>query len=252
MKKLKTPALFALALVIPAVIGGYFTILYQIDYMAPELMAEAMAQMGGKNAVVAIYIVQTLIYALLCGFLGCFMAQALGLYRPVRFEKKPLIRTLVLSLVFGILFSLDYWTFGAWIPGLREATDNTLNAVVLLSSVLYGGIIEEVMLRLFFMSLIALLLWKIFFSRHAQVPTAVLAAANILAAILFAAGHLPATGMLLGTLTPLLLVRCFLLNGGYGLFFGWLYRKYGIQYSMLAHALLHIVSKLIWAVFARG
>lgn len=41
----------------------------------------------------------------------------------------------------------------------------------------------------------------------------------------------------------------FLLNGGFGLLFGWLYRKYGIQYSMLSHALLHIVSKMIWILF---
>ena len=52
-----------------------------------------------------------------------------------------------------------------------------------------------------------------------------------------------------GALTPLILVRCFLLNGGFGLVFGRLYRKYGIQYAMLSHALLHIVSKLIWTVF---
>jgi hypothetical protein len=47
----------------------------------------------------------------------------------------------------------------------------------------------------------------------------------------------------------MLLFRCFLLNGGFGLFFGWLYRKHGIQYAMLAHAALHIVSKLIWTLF---
>lgn len=42
----------------------------------------------------------------------------------------------------------------------------------------------------------------------------------------------------------------FLLNGGFGLLCGWLYRKYGIQYSMLSHALLHIVSKMIWILFS--
>lgn len=52
-----------------------------------------------------------------------------------------------------------------------------------------------------------------------------------------------------GGLTPLLVVRCFLLNGAFGLVFGWLYRKYGIQYAMLSHALLHIVSKTIWLIF---
>ena len=36
--------------------------------------------------------------------------------------------------------------------------------------------------------------------------------------------------------------------GGFGLLFGWMYRKYGIQYAMLSHALLHIVSKTVWAL----
>ena len=54
--------------------------------------------------------------------------------------------------------------------------------------------------------------------------------------------------MLFGELTAPVLVRCFLLNGGFGLLFGWLYRKYGIQYAMLSHALLHIISKLVWAL----
>ena len=76
-----------------------------------------------------------------------------------------------------------------------------------------------------------------------------IAAANVLAALVFAAGHLPATLMIFGQLTPLLLVRCFLLNGGFGILFGWLYRKYGIQYAILGHMMAHMVSKLIWFLF---
>lgn len=66
--------------------------------------------------------------------------------------------------------------------------------------------------------------------------------------LLFAEGHLPATITMFGALTPLVLLRCFLLNGGLGLAFGWLYRKYGIQYAMIGHAGTHIISKLIWLV----
>ena len=41
----------------------------------------------------------------------------------------------------------------------------------------------------------------------------------------------------------------FLLNGGIGLLLGWLYRKYGLRYAMIAHAGCHLVSKLIWILF---
>ncbi|MBQ9079720.1 MAG: CPBP family intramembrane metalloprotease [Clostridia bacterium] len=120
-----------------------------------------------------------------------------------------------------------------------------------MASVLYGGIIEEVMMRLFFMSLITLVIWKLFFKKYDKenIPTSVFVIANVVAALAFAAGHLPATLVTFGELTPLILFRCFLFNGGFGLVFGWLYRKYGIVYAMAGHALFHIISKLIWFIF---
>ena len=178
-----------------------------------------------------------------------FCPGKLGLLTPFRFGKKPLLTTLGLSLAGGILFSLDYWTFGAVIPGIQESTAATLTPTVIAASVLYGGIVEELMLRFFMMSIIAFVLWKLFARKAETAPTAVIVAANIIAVVLFAAGHLPATAMLFGSLTPMILIRCFLLNGGFGLLFGWLYRKFGIQYAMVSHAAFHIVSKLIWLLF---
>lgn len=249
MKKWKAPLLFTLPLIPIAVIAGYFTILYQLAFLDTATVALAVSQLGSMEALIAIYILQTVGYAVFCGFTGYLLANKLGLMGPARLEKRAILTTLAASIVGGILFSLDYWTFGAWIPGVREATDLTLNIPVVVASVLYGGVIEELLLRLFMMSLIAWLLWKLFFRREAQAPAGVIVAANVISALLFAAGHLPATVQLIGELTPLIVFRCFLLNGGFGLLFGWLYRKHGIQYAMLCHALLHIISKLIWAVF---
>ena len=72
-----------------------------------------------------------------------------------------------------------------------------------------------------------------------------IAAANVLAALVFAAGHLPATLMMLGS-SPMIIFRCFLLNGGLALGFGWLYTKHHIGYAMLAHAGVHIVGKSLF------
>jgi hypothetical protein len=49
--------------------------------------------------------------------------------------------------------------------------------------------------------------------------------------------------------SPLIIFRCLALNGGLGLLFGWLYRKHGLRYAMIAHGGCHIVSKLIWLLF---
>ena len=249
MKKLKAPLLFALALVPVGAVAAYFTILYQLDFMDAAMIAQALTQLGSEAGLIVVYILQIAIYTFVCGFVGHILAGKLGLLKPFRIEKKPLVTTLILSLVGGILFSLDYWTFGAVFPEIRESTAATLTPVVIAASVLYGGIVEELMLRFFMMSIIAFLLWKVFARKAETAPTAVIITANIIAAVLFAAMHLPATAMLFGSLTPLLLLRCFLLNGGFGLLFGWLYRRHGIQYAMVSHAVFHIVSKLIWLLF---
>ena len=72
--------------------------------------------------------------------------------------------------------------------------------------------------------------------------------ANVVSALLFAAGHLPVNEMMFG-LTPMIVLRCILLNGVFGLAFGWLYRRYGLRYAMIAHGGCHIVSKLIWILW---
>ena len=240
---------FTLPLLPVAAVAGYFVLGYQLEILDPQVVADAVTQLGSLWLLYLITMVQTVLYTAFCGFFGCLLAQKIGLLHPIHIEKRPLLITLGLSLAGGVLFSLDYWTFGAWMPELRAGvTPITLNNWV--GSLVYGGIVEELMLRLFFMSLVAVLLWKLFEKGIPKPSGKMLTIATIVAALLFAAGHLPATFAMFGSLTPMLLIRCFLLNGGFGILFGWLYRKYGIQYAMISHAALHLVSKLIWTIFA--
>ncbi len=98
----------------------------------------------------------------------------------------------------------------------------------------YGGINEEILLRLFLLSLLA---WLIGFAWHAPNGRPTLGAfwvANILAAVIFGLGHLPATAALV-KLTPLLIVRAILLNGVVGIATGYLFWQYGLEAAMLAH-----------------
>lgn len=249
LHKFKAPLLFAMAMIPFAAVGGYFTLTYQLDLLDSVVLETAIAQVGSMEMVMLITVIQTISYALFCGFFGYILAQKTGLMKPIRFAAPALVRTLLISIAGGMVFSLDYWTFGAWIPGIREAVMTGVTLDALIASILYGGVIEEVMLRLFMMSLIAWIVWKMFFRKYESAPTSVIITANVIAALLFAAGHLPATVMTFGSLTAPILLRCFLLNGGFGLLFGWLYRRDGIQYAMVSHMIFHIVSKLIWFLF---
>ena len=113
------------------------------------------------------------------------LAEKLGLMRPLRLEKGPLLRTLVVSIPLGLLFSLDYWTFGAWLPGTAVQTSAAAGLTVWgwASAILYGGVMEELFMRLFLMSLLAFLGWKLFFQSRETAPEGVIAAANVLAAL---------------------------------------------------------------------
>ena len=250
MKKFRRPLLFALCLLPVAVIGGYFAAEMSIASMDAAMLEEAVKALGSIEAFKAIAVVQGILYALVFGFFGYILAEKTGLMRPLTFEKVKTLRVVLISIICGAVFSLDAWTFAKWIPELADSyvSAGTFDAATWTASILYGGIIEEVMMRLFFMSLLALIGWKLFFKKEKSIPVKVLVAANILAALLFAAGHLPATVLSFGRLTPLIVIRCFVMNGAAGVLFGRFYRRYGIQYAMLSHALFHIVSRTIWLI----
>ena len=250
MKTWKKALLFALCLLPVGLIGGWLTADMTLAAMEPSMLEMGIEQLGSVEALKALVVAQAVFYAAVLGFFGYILSEKIGLMRPFRIEKAVLLRVLLIAAACGAVFSLDAWTFAAWIPQLQAsyAAAGSFDAATWFASILYGGVIEEVMMRLFLMSLFALIGLKLFFRKEAAVPTQVLIGANVLAALLFAAGHLPATMMTFGELTPLLVLRCFLLNGALGLVFGRFYRKYGIQYAMLAHALLHIVSRTVWLI----
>ena len=248
MSRIKRALLFTLALFPIAIVGAYFATLMTLETLDPALLDEAIGQVGSRELVLAISCIQPVALTLVFGFFGYILSDKIGLMRSFKLEGSKLIKTVSRSLIGGAVFSLDAWTFARWIPELDYSGAGSFDPVTWIGSILYGGVIEEVWMRLFVMSLLAFLMWKIFFRKREAAPTGVFIAANIIAALLFAAGHLPMTLQTFGTLTPLILLRCFLLNGAFGMVFGWLYRKYGVQYAMLSHMLFHIVSRTIWLI----
>lgn len=230
--------------------GGYFVSLYSFEGIPEEMLQEMLGQGFTETSLAVIGAIQSAGYGLILGALGIVLAKKVGLWRDrLSFEKKPLLVTVVWAVVGGLFLILsDLWFFDNYSEAIRQSYLVKPTIPYLLATVTYGAIIEEVMLRLFMMSLIAFILHKIFEKGKTETSVTVIVTANVIAAFLFAAGHLPATAAMM-ELTPMILFRCFLLNGGFGLLFGWLYRKYGLQYSMVAHGGCHIVSKLIWILF---
>ena len=114
--KLKKPLLFALAMAPIGAVAGYFTILYQLDFMGDDMIRDAVAQLGSVEALMAVYIVQSVGYALFCGFAGYLLGEKLGLLRPLRLEKSALLITWVFLWQAA---SCSAWTTGPLGPGFR-------------------------------------------------------------------------------------------------------------------------------------
>ncbi len=229
--------------------GGYFTGIYLYDTYPAEMIQEMNNQGITKELLGVVSALQSLGYGVVLGVLGILLSKKIGLWKDeIHIEKNGLKEIIIVSIVGGcsmILF--DFFLFNRYSQAIADSYLIKPTFSFILASITYGGVIEEVMLRLFFMSLIALIL-NIVLNKNKEMTDTILIIANIISALLFAAGHLPATIMMIG-LTPMILFRCFLLNGGIGLLFGRLYRKYGIYCAMLAHAGCHIISKLIWILF---
>ena len=102
--------------------------------------------------------------------------------------------------------------------------------------VLYGGVAEEVMLRWGVMSLVA---WALVSLLRSQAHAVSMALAITAAAVLFAAGHLPAVATQMD-LTPAVVARTLVLNGCAGLLYGWLFWRRHLEAAMVAHACTHL------------
>ena len=242
----KTLLFFALA----GLVGGFLVGIFLMDSYPPEVQQQILDQGINSTILGIITAVQSVGYGLLLGAVGIVLGKQIGAWKDeTSIMKKPLALTLIISVIGGAVMILsDILFFGQYSEAIMASYAAKPTLAFFAGSVIYGAVIEEVMLRLFMMSLIAFLLHKLLWRKRETTPTAAFVAANTISALLFSAGHLPTTFILLGS-SPLIIFRCFLLNGGLGLMFGRLYRKHGLRYAMIAHGGCHLVSKLIWIFF---
>lgn len=198
-------------------------------------------------AVAALSAVQSAVLLAIAVFIGLRAADAVGLRTPLTdaiarrssvgeaFRALgPVSATAIGVTVALVIVVLDAFVFQPLMPEFSAVIATVAPSRIegFLAS-FYGGIGEELLTRLFLVSVIAWIL------RGRATWLAVL-----IAALLFAAGHLPAAAAV-GALTPALIVRTIVLNALAGIVFGWLYLRRGLEAGMIAHfagdLVLHVV-----------
>lgn len=231
--------------------AGYFTGLYQVSIASEELKQQIISQAGSMNPLLLAASVQGALYSFLAAFIGLKLARKVDLKLNFGFDKKSFILALLIGAAVAFIISgSDRFIFSGYLP--EQTIGYVFSPVYFVVGILYGGVVEELLLRLLVMSLFVLILWKLSGGSKANtvISDRIYITAIVLAALLFAAGHLPITAQTLG-LSAGTIIRCFVLNGLGGIGFGYLYWKKGLAYSMVAHAATHVFMQAVFMpVFA--
>ena len=240
---------FLLLVLLGGLLGGYCIGLYSYDSLDPKLLEELQSQNVSKEMMALSSMIQYgIVFGLILATIGIILSKKIKLWKKFKINKKAIIATSIITIICALLlYPGDKFIFGSLNTWVNEQYVVKPTIYKIVGGLLVGGIIEEVMMRLFFMSLVIFVVSKLFYKNKKEVPVSVFVIANIISTLLFAAGHLPSTSTMT-TLTPLIIFRCFLFNGGIGLCFGYLYRKYGIGYAMISHGLCHLISDLLMII----
>lgn len=239
---------FIIFICVFGLIGGYFSGKYLLESYSKEVLTVVLNQLGSKENLIIVAMLQSMFYSLVLGVLGIYLSNKVGLWKKISFDKISFKYSVLFGIISGFLLILpDIFLFNEVSFDISKIYNNKPSFNFIMSGITYGGVVEEILMRLFLMSLVSLIIYKIFY-KNKKINDKIYIISNIVISIIFALGHLPNTAMMMD-LSFLVILRCMLLNGIFGLIFGYVYRKYGIIYSIITHSLTHVVSKFIWFIF---
>lgn len=207
-------------------------------------------------------VVQALILFSLAIFFGLKLAARVGFSLPIlsgflrgESQKENLKAILGQSVGLGFLAAalivLFSFPFGSMSVDFLKAEMAVPTWMSFLAA-FYGGVGEEILLRLFLMTFFVWLTFKIKQTNDGKPTVWGIWLAIIISSIIFGLGHLPITGGLTA-ITPAVVLRAIVLNGIGGVIFGWLYWKKGLEAAMISHFSadigLHVLLPIIGALF---
>ncbi len=191
--------------------------------------------------------------------LGLWFARKLGLGAPIleawlyRRSSPPSSGLAAISCLTGIGLGLITLlllrsSIGAPLASLPVATEGIMPLWKRFLACFYGGLCEEMLMRLFFLSFLLWLFGKCARISHPAHSPVIFWIANLVAALAFGAGHLPLAAHLVPLTFPVV-TAVISLNAFVALGFGYLYRARGLEAAMLAHfaadLVLHVVGPML-------
>lgn len=237
----------------------FFVLLLAGSIGAAAVIPYALASSAATLRTVPIPLALIAILQIVQGVIFVAIAASLGLLISSRFGLgAPLLQAwLYKGRTHGSLRRLGKWTLSGVSVGVIVAvlerfvflrvnpqlssTDIDIAQWKRLLACLYGGINEEILMRLFFL---ALALWVFSKFRGGQLGLATFWTANFLVALVFGASHLPGAALTM-PLTVSLILYVLVLNGIASLVFGYLFWQGGLEAAMLAHFSADLILQVI-------
>jgi hypothetical protein len=227
-----------------AVLGAVLVMPYAFELNKDKLAKAPMSMQ--KLAVLSI--VQSLVLFAVVTFIGLLAANHVGLLIVSDLSIVPM--AIVLGVLAGVLLmGIEHFVFTPRLPDVLHSTERQIALWKRFAASFYGGISEEVLMRLFLMSGITWLLGLFWQTTEGLPASGAYVVAILISTIVFGLGHLPATAAMT-RLTPLIIVRAILLNGIYGILCGLIFWQYGLIAAMVAHfsgdIVIHVIVPLIY------
>jgi hypothetical protein len=203
-------------------------------------------------AIKLLTLLQPTILVAVCVLVGVALASEVGLASPVAeavAKRGDLVSALTPQLLPGLIGGL---VGGGAVVSIAAVFRPFLSpeVVTLISDfgkflplptrLLYGGIVEELLLRWGFMTLLVWAMWRLFQKGKDTPSSTVFVVAILISSVLFGIGHLPVAFVLVAEPTLALISFVILANSAFGLIAGWLYWKKGLESAMIAHTIAHI------------
>jgi len=181
MKKfLKDNWKFLLLVLFAGLIGGYCTGIFGYDSLSGEMLKQAQEQNVTKEMFgLATAIQYGIPFGIVLAIIGIFLSKKINLWNDFKLDKKAIITTIIITIIVGLfLFPGDKIIFGSFNSWIAEQYTVKPSIYKIIGDLLVGGVIEEVMIRLFVMSFIVFIISKVF--KKKDIPTIIFVIANII------------------------------------------------------------------------
>lgn len=193
---------------------------------------------------------------------GLWLGRKLGLGAPLLeswlYHEKPTVRArdslkygALVGITVGIVLLIIILPAAPHLPGLPFVAASRAAVWKRVLVCFCGGIDEEVLTRLFLLTLFAWLGVRIFQKQKARLSPATFWITNIIVAVLFGLGHLPNAALVMH-ITPIVVVLALVLNGIAAIPFGYLYWKRGLEAAIIAHFCADFVIYVVGPAFLRN